>query len=95
MTMPLPPAPEIAEPVQARLAALEAQVARLTALVDRLYLTLGVRSTDPASPPDPRDDPRVLDAVRRGNRIEAVKIYRELTGLGLREAKAAVDSLSG
>jgi len=27
----------------------------------------------------------------RGNKIEAIKIYRELTGVGLAEAKPAID----
>ena len=32
------------------------------------------------------------DAVARGHKIEAIKIYREHTGVGLAEAKAAVES---
>ena len=32
--------------------------------------------------------------VRAGRTIEAVKVYRQLTGVGLAEAKAAVDQLS-
>jgi ribosomal protein L7/L12 len=30
---------------------------------------------------------------REGKPVQAVKIYREATGVGLREAKAAVDAL--
>jgi ribosomal protein L7/L12 len=33
--------------------------------------------------------------LRRGKTIEAIKVYREATGAGLREAKEAVDRLSG
>lgn len=40
---------------------------------------------------DPALDPRVEEALRRGNKIEAIKIYRELTGVGLAEAKQAID----
>jgi ribosomal protein L7/L12 len=29
--------------------------------------------------------------LRRGNKIEAIKTYRELTGVGLAEAKQAID----
>ena len=35
----------------------------------------------------------VLELVRSGNKIGAIKRYREETGLGLREAKDAVDRL--
>ena len=42
-------------------------------------------------------DPRVLDEVRRlcenDQKIEAVKLLREVTGLGLAEAKNVVESL--
>ncbi|GAA1757200.1 ribosomal protein L7/L12 [Luedemannella helvata] len=34
---------------------------------------------------------RVLDALRRGRKIEAVKVYREATGATLADAKRAVE----
>jgi ribosomal protein L7/L12 len=34
---------------------------------------------------------RVLDAIKRGNHVEAIKLLREQTGLGLKEAKDLVD----
>ena len=34
----------------------------------------------------------VIEALRRGNKIEAVRLVREQTGLGLKEAKDAVDA---
>lgn len=34
----------------------------------------------------------VLDALRRGNKIEAIKLLRQKTGLGLKEAKDAVEA---
>lgn len=33
--------------------------------------------------------------VRRGNLIQAIKLYRERTGVGLAEAKAAVERMKG
>ena len=36
--------------------------------------------------------PSVVDALSRGNKIEAIKLLREHTGLGLKEAKDAVDA---
>ena len=37
--------------------------------------------------------PAVADALKKGNKIEAIRILREKTGLGLKEAKDAVDRL--
>jgi ribosomal protein L7/L12 len=34
------------------------------------------------------------DALRAGNKIEAIKLYRAATGLGLKEAKDAVDAMT-
>jgi ribosomal protein L7/L12 len=39
----------------------------------------------------PMDDPEIQDLLAKGNEIMAVKRYRELTGLGLKEAKDAID----
>ncbi len=56
-----------------------------------LYRHLNLQyATDDLSS-DPVMSPQVQDAIRRGNKIEAIKIYRELTGLGLAEAKAVID----
>jgi ribosomal protein L7/L12 len=79
---------------QDRIAALESQVARLTGLVDHLYVSLGVHAPGTAGPGGPLADPRVLAAVGEGNLISAIKIYREITGCGLAEASEAVRSLA-
>jgi ribosomal protein L7/L12 len=44
----------------------------------------------PASGPLPQP---VMQALRNGNKIEAIKLLREETGLGLKEAKDAVEAL--
>ena len=65
---------------------------RMNELEDRLkllYERLGVDYADPNS--DPIHSPKIQEALRRGNKIEAIKIYRELTGVGLAEAKQAID----
>jgi hypothetical protein len=44
--------------------------------------------------PNPEDQAdRVKDALFRANKLEAIKLYREKTGVGLAEAKQAVESL--
>ena len=37
--------------------------------------------------------PSVADAVQRGKKIEAIKRYRETTGVGLKEAKAFIEDV--
>lgn len=65
---------------------------RINELEDRLkfiYRRLNIEYADPNS--DPVLSPQIQDALRRGNKIEAIKIYRELTGTGLAEAKDVID----
>jgi ribosomal protein L7/L12 len=65
---------------------------RVNELEDRLkylYQRLNIDYVDPGS--DPVLSPQVQEALRRGNKIEAIKIYRELTGVGLAEAKDVID----
>jgi ribosomal protein L7/L12 len=60
---------------------------RLKALYRHLNLEYAVPGADPAM------SPKIREALRRGNKIEAIKIYRELTGVGLAEAKEVIDKL--
>ncbi|NLF49599.1 MAG: hypothetical protein GX577_00540 [Leptolinea sp.] len=62
---------------------------RVDLLYDRLNMgySRGSRSAG--------NDSRVIDAIQRGDKIGAIKIYRELTGLDLREAKDAVENIWG
>ncbi len=39
------------------------------------------------------DGDEIQDLLRRGQKIEAIKIYRQRTGLGLREAKDAIEDM--
>jgi ribosomal protein L7/L12 len=48
----------------------------------------------PGAPPDKGDGPKgVLEALDAGNKIEAVRLYREATGHGLRDALKAVENI--
>lgn len=69
---------------------LRSRVSRLEAEVDFLYKHFGLTFSENASP---SDDPRVIDALRKGNMIEAIKYYREITNSGLAEAKNAVEEI--
>ena len=69
---------------------------RINELEDRLnflYRRLNIEYADPNS--NPTLSPQIQDALRRGNKIEAIKFYRELTGVGLAEAKDAIDRAEG
>jgi Ribosomal protein L7/L12 C-terminal domain len=63
-------------------------LSRLEAKLDALLKHEGIQF-------DPYSDvpPPVIDALRRGKKIEAIKEYRAATGVGLREAKDYVEEL--
>lgn len=75
------------------IAELKAQVAHLTQLVEQLYYRSG--SAMPTSGVPSLDTPPadILDALRSGQKITAIKLWRERTGLGLAEAKDQMDDL--
>ena len=65
---------------------------RVNELEERLkfiYRRLNIDYVEPNS--DPVLSPQIQEALRRGNKIEAIKIYREMTGVGLAEAKQVID----
>jgi|GEM_PF-956022 len=85
----------------ARITALENEVKRLTMLVDRIYsyTHLGIRKPSLDNPEvlsgaDPIDvDAKLQELIRNRDVIGAAKRYVELTGVGLLEAKSAVQKL--
>jgi ribosomal protein L7/L12 len=65
---------------------------RINELEDRmkfLYRRLNIDYVDPSSASVL--SPQIQDALRRGNKIEAIELYRELTGVGLAESKDVID----
>lgn len=78
-----------------RIAALESKVADLYLRVGQAEPDSGFGggfSDQPASVAA-SEDPRVIELLQAGKEIHAIKLYRELTGVGLAEAKDAVDRL--
>ena len=79
------------------------RIAELERKVSELYKRLGQAEpsgfaddsgfSEPASM-TASEDPRVIELIQSGNQIQAIKLYRELTGVGLAEAKDAVDELA-
>jgi ribosomal protein L7/L12 len=48
-------------------------------------------SGEEGEPPDPVSDPEIQDLLVKGDEMQAIKRYRELSGLGLKEAKEAIE----
>ena len=78
-------------PTEAEFLLLTSRVRELEEKLQFLYDRLNMNYVDPGS--DSTLSPQIQEALRRGNKIEAIKIYRELTGTGLAEAKQAIDYL--
>jgi ribosomal protein L7/L12 len=80
------------------------RIAELERKVSELYKRLGQAepgfgsggfdSFEPAST-SAAEDPRLIEPLQAGNEIQAIKLYRELTGVGLAEAKDAVEGMKG
>ncbi|MBL7261554.1 ribosomal protein L7/L12 [Paractinoplanes lichenicola] len=67
------------------------ETARLAAIerkLDTIMNHLGIE--EPAT----TEDPEVLAHLMRGEKIQAIKVYRERTGAGLAEAKNAVERMA-
>lgn len=81
----------IAAAIATRITSREHQLralSRLEAKLDALLKHQGIQF-DPYADLDPA----VLDALRRGQKIEAIRTYRAVSGVGLKEAKEYVEEL--
>jgi large subunit ribosomal protein L7/L12 len=61
--------------------------------LDRIAASLGVTPEPEPFPTTTSASPSVVQLIRAGRKIEAIKVYREENGVGLKEAKDAVDAL--
>ncbi|MGC9541979.1 ribosomal protein L7/L12 [Streptomyces sp. UG1] len=73
--------------VQSRFSQADKRVARIERKLDLIIDHLGLREDDP------RMD-EVVALLRDNRKIQAIKLYREITGAGLKEAKDAVEQLA-
>ena len=68
-----------------------ARLARVERKIDAILRHLNVSYVDPASPEGLSEEVQQL-ANDPARKIEAIKLHREQTGLGLKEAKDAVEA---
>jgi ribosomal protein L7/L12 len=68
------------------------RIIRLEGQVAFLYRHLGITFV-----PEEQltDDPKIVAALKKGNLLEAIKAYREITGAEMEEAKRAVEEIQG
>lgn len=72
--------------VEARTKRTDRRMARVERKLDLVLDHLGLHQADP-------DLERVAALLRDGKNIQAIKVYREITGAGLKEAKEAVERM--
>ncbi|UNZ21818.1 ribosomal protein L7/L12 [Streptomyces sp. 891-h] len=72
--------------IEVRIARSDRQVARVERKLDLVLEHLGLQEHDPRLGD-------VVELLRSGKKLHAIKRYRELTGDGLKEAKEAVERL--
>lgn len=68
-----------------------AGLAEAKAVVESLESSVPL--TEPAGPEDPALTNQVVNLLGRGEKIEAIKLYRQHLGVGLKEAKEAVEQI--
>jgi len=73
-------------------AALRARIIGLEGQVKFLYEKLNLEFV-PETQGD--DDPKIVEFLKKGRLIDSIKTYRENTGMGLAEAKHAVEEMQG
>ena len=71
---------------------LRQRVAHLERKVAFLLREMGLEEKEKNTAPP---DDELRDLIERGNIIAAIALYRERFGVGLREAKEAVDAMAG
>ena len=76
------------------IAELQRQVRAQGELIARLYAHLGLGQLNPDNVGIGGDYPDVVAAIKAGNRIEAIRLYRGYTGAKLRDSKNAVEAIA-
>jgi ribosomal protein L7/L12 len=76
--------------VDRQLLEIKQRLALVESRLDQLFEHLDIAPREAPSPGDAVDDPEIQDLIAKGNAVQAVKRYRELTGAGIAEAQKAI-----
>jgi ribosomal protein L7/L12 len=77
--------------IAARLRAIESRISALSRVEAKLDLLL--QNANLKFDPYANESRDVVEALRRGEKINAIKLYRQSSGVGLKEAKDAVEEM--
>jgi hypothetical protein len=67
------------------------QMFEIESRIDFLYKKLNIEYI----PQDSGVDPRLIAAIKKGNMLDAIKVYREIHNCDMNEAKAGIQELWG
>ena len=81
----------MAAPLEEQVIDIEKRLALLETRLQQVFEHLDIAPREEAGQLDPTSDPEIQDLLAKGNETQAVKRYHELSGLGLKEAKDAID----
>ena len=80
-----------AQQTSARIADVNGRLEAIEWNIARLLTQAGLNWEEPPAPEGP--DAEIVALVQAGNKLEAIKRYRELTGVDLATAKVAVEQM--
>jgi ribosomal protein L7/L12 len=76
--------------VDRQLLEIKQRLALVESRLEQLFEHLDIAPRETPTPGDAVDDPEIQDLIAKGNAVQAVKRYRELTGAGIAEAQKAI-----
>ena len=75
--------------IETELIAVKLRVRELENRIKYLYTHLNITFVESIE----AGDAKIIEMLKKGNKIEAIKIYREMFNVGLAEAKQAVEGM--
>jgi ribosomal protein L7/L12 len=81
-------------PDERQLLEIKQRLALVEARLEQLFQHVNIAPQEAPRPGefDPNEDPEIQDLLAKGNKVQAVKRYRELTGAGIAEAQKAIET---
>ena len=77
-----------------RVVQLEARMQRMEVIMQALLNRLGIAAAE-VMPQEPMEIVAIRAALLAGDKIKAIQLFRSFYGVGLREAKEAIDLMEG